>query len=102
MSGHKAKKNRADQVHALSTPPTYQEEEAMAKDLPRGVPTKQAAQMMGIGQEHIRQLLGRGKLRGIRLGHDWLVFSPSIETYLENRSPKGRPSSGVLQAQGTK
>lgn len=61
------------------------------------VTTKQAAEMLGVGQEHIRKLLNTGRVSGVKLGHDWLVFAPSIQKYTETRSKRGRPRSGTPQ-----
>jgi hypothetical protein len=69
--------------------------EEMSKDLTQYVPTGQAARMLGVSSNHIRLLLGRGKLRGVKLGHEWIVFIPSIEKYRDSKSAKGRPASGV-------
>lgn len=57
------------------------------------ITTKRAAVILGVQQEHIRKLLGSGKVKGIKLGHDWMVYAPSLEKYFETKSPKGRPAS---------
>jgi len=71
----------------------------MARDLSKYLNTKRAAEMLGVKQDHIRKLLAQGKVKGIKVGHDWLVFVPSIEDYYGTKSSKGRPSSGVPQLQ---
>lgn len=71
----------------------------MSNDLSKYVTTKQAAVMLGVGQEHIRKLLIRSKVKGMHLGRDWLVFVPSLEKYMSTKSPKGRPPSGTPQIQ---
>jgi hypothetical protein len=63
------------------------------------VTTKKAAEMLGSSQDHIRLLLGRNRVKGIMLGHDWLVFVPSIEKYVEAKSKRGRPPSGTPRIQ---
>ena len=73
------------------------EEEAMARDLTKYVPTKQAATMLGVNRFWIVRLLADKRLKGIKLGHDWLVFVPSIEKYSKTKSNRGRPSSGTPQ-----
>ncbi len=66
----------------------------MSNDLSKYVTTKQAAEMMGVAQDHINRLLLEGKLRGIKPGGwNWLVYLPSIEKYDKNKSTKGRPRS---------
>ena len=54
--------------------------------------TREASQLFGVSQDHVRKLLFFGKIRGKRLGHDWLVFIPSLESYLANKAKRGRPS----------
>jgi len=49
--------------------------------------TKEAAKRMGISQAHLRRLLEAGKVKGIKLGHDWIVLSLAYE---RKRRPKIR------------
>lgn len=63
------------------------------RDFTQYVATKQAADMLGVDHQHVAHLLKAGKLKGIKLGHDWLVFLPSVHTYAKTKSPKGRPAS---------
>ncbi len=63
------------------------------------VTTARAAEILGVSSNHIRLLLGREKLKGVRLGHEWLVFVPSIEKYVKSKSTKGRPASSTPQLQ---
>ena len=63
-------------------------------NLSKYVTTRQAAEMLGTATTHINRLLIDGKLNGIKPGgHDWLVFQPSLEKYLANKSRRGRPTS---------
>ncbi len=71
----------------------FQEEGAMSKDLTQYVTTKQAAEMLGVDPSQAARLVRDGKVKGIKLGHDWLVFAPSIEHYLATKPPGGRPPS---------
>jgi len=48
--------------------------------------TKQAAELMGLSQKMITYLLRRGKLKGRKLGHDWVVLDLHYD-----RPTKGRP-----------
>lgn len=63
------------------------------------ITTKQAADLLGVGQRHILHLLTIGKVKGIKLGHDWVVFAPSLSSYHKTKSPKGRPASRSPQLQ---
>ncbi len=65
----------------------------MTTDLTQYVTTKQAAEMLGVNRFRVVQLLLNGRIKGIKPGHDWLVFTPSIERYRVTKSPKGRPPS---------
>lgn len=99
VSKRKAKNNHAEKVNAVSLLSSKDEEDAMKRDLTKYVPTKQAATMLGVNRFWIVRLLAREKLRGIKLGHDWLVFIPSINSYRETKSKRGRPTSRVSQLQ---
>ena len=48
---------------------------------------KDAAQRMRISDSHLRRLLEEGKVRGKKLGHDWVVLGLR---YRRKRRPKGR------------
>lgn len=78
------------------------EEEPMSNDMTQYVTTEAAADLLGVSSNHIRLLLGRKKLRGMKLGHEWLVFRPSVERYQETKSPKGRPPSKLPQSELTR
>ncbi|MDM7999010.1 MAG: hypothetical protein QUS33_03165 [Dehalococcoidia bacterium] len=47
----------------------------------------EAAAKLGLTERHVRFLLKRGKLKGKKLGHDWVVFSLD---YVRKRKPKTR------------
>jgi excisionase family DNA binding protein len=64
-------------------------------NLTKYVTTRKAAELLGVKQDHIRKLLGMDKIKGRRLGHDWIVFAPSLEKYLATKSKRGRPRSGT-------
>ncbi|MBM3129235.1 MAG: helix-turn-helix domain-containing protein [Chloroflexi bacterium] len=85
----------------LVSPPIIKGDNELSKDLSKYVTTKQAAEMLGVGQEHVRKLLGRSKVKGIHIGRDWLVFVPSLEKYVGTKSSKGRPPSGTPHIETT-
>ncbi len=81
---------------APATPPPSDEGDALRMD--QFVSTKQAAELLGVEQSHIRLLLGRNRLRGIKPGgRDWLVFRSSLEEYLKSKSKRGKPPSNPPQ-----
>jgi len=63
-------------------------------NLSKYVTTRQAAEMLGTDDSNIRHLLTEERLRGKRMGHYWLVYTPSLEKYLAKKSKRGRPPSG--------
>ena len=71
-----------------------QGDDEMTKDLTKYVTTREAAEMLGVNRFWIVRLLADEKIKGRKPGHDWLVFAPSLEQYLANKSKRGRPSSG--------
>ncbi len=50
----------------------------MSNDMTQYVTTRVAAAQMGVDTSYIRNLLLRGKVKGIKLGYDWLVYLPSM------------------------
>ena len=73
-------------------------DDEMTKDLTKFsetfVTTREAAEMLGVANAHVNRLLIGRKIDGKKMGHDWIVFVPSLRKYLENKSKRGRPSSG--------
>jgi len=46
---------------------------------------REAAEKLGVSQQHVRLLLKRGEIEGKKLGHDWVVLSLD---YKRKRKPK--------------
>ncbi len=78
-----------------SRQPPAAEKPSMSESLGDYTTTAKAAEMLGVNRFWIVRLLAQGRLKGIKPGHDWLVFVPSIREYLESKSKRGRPSSGT-------
>lgn len=60
--------------------------------------TPEAARISGLSKNYLATLLRRGKLEGVQLARDWLVYKDSLEAYLATTrkpGPKGprKPSS---------
>ena len=51
----------------------------------------EAAQRLGVSERRVRQLLAGGKLRGERIGRDWVVDSDDVERRRRVRRSAGRP-----------
>ena len=47
--------------------------------------TKEAAEKLGLSQDHVRLLVRTGQIKAKRLGHDWVVLSLN---YQRKRKPK--------------
>lgn len=63
------------------------------KDLTKYVTTREAAELLGVDSSRVRGLLLSDRIKGKKLGHDWLVFRPSLEKYFAHKSTRGRPPS---------
>ena len=48
---------------------------------------EEASQRLGLETSHIRRLLGQGKIKGKKLGRDWLIEDDSVD-YKRKRKPK--------------
>jgi excisionase family DNA binding protein len=65
---------------AISTLPTEEHERRTATvHLAVVVSVPEAAAMLGVGQQRVRQLLDRDKLAGKRVGRDWVVSRAAVE-----------------------
>jgi excisionase family DNA binding protein len=53
---------------------------------------KEAAEKFHISDAHCRRLLKEGKIKGKKLGHDWVVRESK---YKRKRKPKGGQSSAI-------
>jgi len=72
--------------------PTHPES-FVSQALANYVTTAQAAALLGVGDNQVRNLLSRGKLEGAKLGHEWIISVASVKAYLQNKSNRGRPAS---------
>jgi excisionase family DNA binding protein len=52
--------------------------------------TKEAAEKLGLSQDHVRLLCRKGIIEAKKLGHDWVVLSLD---YKRKRKPKGGQSN---------
>lgn len=68
-------------------------ETPMSDSLSDYVTTKEAAELLGVDRTHINRLRIEGRIRGVQLGHEWLIFRPSLQEYFQNKAPSGKPSS---------
>ena len=59
--------------------------------------TAEAHTVSGLGREYIQRLLRHGRVEGVKLGHDWLVYEDSLHAFLASPrkpGPKGPRKKG--------
>lgn len=69
----------------------------MSDNLSDYLTTTQTAVLLGVNRHHINRLLIGGKLKGQKVGNNWMVYRPGIEEYERTKSSAGRPRSGDPQ-----
>ena len=53
---------------------------------------KEATRFCGLSERHIRLLLKQGKIKGKKLGHDWVTTKEFVSEYINtNRKPGRKP-----------
>lgn len=57
------------------------------------ITVSQAAEFAGLTTRHIRWLLARGEIPGIKPGHDWLLKRSAVMDYLRKERKPGRKSN---------
>ena len=65
-------------------------ERVFLKDL---ISVKEAAEYSGLSERHLRFLLMQGRIKGKKVGHDWITTAAFVDAYLvvERRTgPKPR------------
>ena len=56
------------------------------------ITTPQASERSGLSKVHLARLLREGKIEGVQLGREWLVYADSLEKYIatpHKSGPKG-------------
>lgn len=54
--------------------------------------TLEASTISGMSREYIQRLARKGRIEGLKTGHDWLVYEDSLRTFLaipRKTGPKG-------------
>jgi excisionase family DNA binding protein len=65
--------------------------------------TAEASAIAHLGREYIQRLLRQGRLEGVKLGHDWLVYEDSLQRFLaqpRKTGPKGPRKQSFQQHSG--
>ena len=55
------------------------------------IPTATACQRSGFSRGYIQRLAKNGRLEGVKLGHDWLIYEDSLAAFLAQPRERGRP-----------
>jgi excisionase family DNA binding protein len=56
------------------------------------ITVSRAAELSGLTSRHVRWLLAKGVIPGIKPGHDWLVKPSAVMDYLRQERKPGRRS----------
>jgi len=63
----------------------------MLEDENRQITITEAAELFGFSTSWMRILLERGRVPGRKFGQTWTVNKETLERYLKERPPRGRP-----------
>lgn len=55
------------------------------------ISTAIACQRTGFSRGYIQRLVKRGRVEGVKLGHDWLIYEDSLAAFLAQPRERGRP-----------
>ena len=58
---------------------------------------KDAADYSGLSQRHVRLLLETGKIKGRKLGHDWVTLPEYVDAYLQSHHKRGRKPKSLTE-----
>lgn len=64
----------------------------MIKNRSLYVTCPEAATMLGFSQEHIRQLLQRGKIKGEKIGTNWVIKQSELKNIKRQRFKREKES----------
>ncbi len=53
------------------------------------ISSKEASGVSGLSQRHIGHLARKGIIQARKLGHDWLIYMPSLKAYLDSNPQPG-------------
>jgi excisionase family DNA binding protein len=54
------------------------------------ISTREASQRYGLSSSQLTRLLNANAIQGKKIGHDWLIYEPSLKEYAKN-PPKPGP-----------
>ena len=53
--------------------------------------TREASEITGLTSGYLRRLLAQGKIKGKRIGHDWIIDRKSVIKFSKTDRKIGRP-----------
>jgi excisionase family DNA binding protein len=66
-------------------------------ELAQYITTRRAAELLGVTRFQVFHLITAKRIQGVKLGHDWLVLTSSVENYFKTKSSRGRPAKRAAQ-----
>lgn len=66
-------------------------DEALQHIMKNLIPSREAAKRLGVSQQQIGYLAREGRIVGTQVGREWIIYAPSIDTYLASKGAGGRP-----------
>lgn len=63
--------------------------------------THEASTISGMSREYIQRLARKGRIEGLKTGHDWLVYEDSLKTFLAIPRKTGPKGPRTQSKQGT-
>ncbi len=67
-------------------------------DIEDYISTREASEKYGLSKEHIARMLKAGQLQGKKIGHDWLVYEPSLLKYKQQMESLGKKKFGIRRS----
>src|SRR5258708_5056165 len=61
------------------------------------ITTTEACEMAGVTSAYIQRLLRDGRIEGVKLGRDWLIYEDSLNAFLSHPRKRGRPHKETTQ-----
>ncbi len=66
-------------------------DQALQRIMENLIPTREAAERLGVSQQQIGYLAREGRIVGTQVGREWVIYAPSIDAYLASKGTAGRP-----------
>src|SRR5260370_39251183 len=60
------------------------------------LPTTAACKMTGFSRSYILRLVRNGRIEGVKLGHDWLIYEDSLKALMVQPRERGHPARETI------